>query len=154
MPKGLVDLTFSVTPAHARLMLDYWEGLGSDGQTAAGGRLGVRGEGMYRGVDLSGFVSKLKTSARRVIVLIAKSSHQGEAISTRDLEAELGASPEEMNGYVGNVGKAWHSITDLPNPFKAERQASSGTYFHRISRELAQRILELLDSEPDVALRT
>ena len=97
-------------------------------------------------VDVLHFIGLLTDAGRNAIGKLAIHAVAGETLA-RDkwLEATQLHDPNEFNGVLGGIGRAWARSSSLPNPFASLGTNDSGEHFHGIrDRELADELWRVI----------
>ncbi|MDP2326955.1 MAG: hypothetical protein Q8M79_02600 [Dehalococcoidia bacterium] len=84
-------------------------------------------------------------------VVVAASARDG-AVVRADLAESVGLSSEaELNGVLGSIGRAWARRIGGTNPFLG-LPGADGVVTYRIERELAERLLPIIERRLDGTL--
>ncbi|PKN81742.1 MAG: hypothetical protein CVU47_05725 [Chloroflexi bacterium HGW-Chloroflexi-9] len=84
--------------------------------------------------------------------IVVAASARDEAVTRADLAASAGLNSEaELNGVLGSIGRAWARRIGGTNPFLG-LPGADGIVLYRIDRELAERLLLIIERRLDGTL--
>ena len=104
----------------------------------------------------SGWLYRLTDMGRLAVLDIAKSS-VGGYVNTREIWGQNISveDPDQFNGILGAIGRAWARTTDQPNPFVSQGLDEEGHHLHDIkNRKLAKLLEGILEEDFGVEVRT
>ena len=90
-------------------------------------------------VDVLTFIGLLTDVGRKALGGLAIHAVEGETLTRREWQdATLVEDPDEFNGVLGGIGRAWAKVSTGPNPFASLGTDDQGEHIHSIrDRELA-----------------
>jgi hypothetical protein len=97
-------------------------------------------------IDVLHFIGLLTDVGRRAIGSLAIHAVNGDILTRDDWQdATHVDEPDEFNGVLGGIGRAWARSSTLPNPFASLGTNDAGEHFHGIrDRELADELWRII----------
>lgn len=97
-------------------------------------------------IDVLRFLGLLTDSGRKALGGLAIHAVEGETLTRSEWqEATLIEDPDEFNGVLGGIGRAWAKVSVLPNPFSSLGVTETGEHFHGVrDRELADELWRII----------